>query len=228
MRRCDQTNLALHQVGDPSWLGPFLKIPPSLPKSNQSCFALATFRKAIAAWAKSRKFGKAARARSILTRMVEMNKSGEISAKPNTHCYTAVINSCAYSENENLEKRNALQIAVGTYKELVSSDYGNPNHVTFSTLITALRNLSPPSEKRASAVANVFRTCAEGGEVTDLVLRRVQSVLNRDQLSDIFGAAVLQDGCVDINQLPAEWRRNVQPATQGQNGCHARKETSRA
>jgi hypothetical protein len=166
---------------------------------------------AIAAWAKTRKFGKAIRARAILSKMVEMHKSGAISAPPNTYCYTAVINSCAYSENEELEKRYALQIAVDTYKELIDSAYGEPNAVTFSTMITALRNLMPASEKRAGGVRTIFRKCADDGQVEELFLRRLQSALNTAQLRELVGDHVISsDGRVDINLIPLEWKRNTQ------------------
>jgi len=50
----------------------------------------------ISAWSKSHCFGKAPRARRVLEKMRKMHDSGAISAAPNTHCYTGVINSCAY------------------------------------------------------------------------------------------------------------------------------------
>ena len=139
-----------------------------------------------------------------------MHESGAIPATPNTHCYTAVINGCAYCENDELERRDALQIAIKTYKELTDSKYGKPNHVTFSTVITALRNLTPASEKRAAAVSTVFKQCADAGEVSEFVLRRLQSALNLDQLREVVGNdAVSADGSIDINQIPSQWRRNT-------------------
>jgi hypothetical protein len=151
--------------------------------------------------------------------MIELHESGAIPATPNTHCYTAVINSCAYCENDALEKRDALRIAVETYKELTGSDYGRPNQITFATVITALRNLTPASEKRAAAVRNIFRQCADEGQVSDFVLRRLQSVLNVEQFREAVGDhAVSADGSVDINQIPREWKRNAQMKSPGPNG----------
>lgn len=169
-----------------------------------------SFTSAISAWAKTRKFGKAARARAVLTKMIEMHKSGAIEAAPNTHSYTAVINSCAFCENDALEKRDALQIAIKTYKELENSEYGRPNNVTFCTLITALRNLMPASEKRAAAIKTIFHRCAEDGQVADFVLHRLQSTLNVEQLQELVGShAVSSDGRVDIDKLPSEWKKNA-------------------
>ena len=143
-----------------------------------------------------------------------MHESGRIVAKPNTHCYTAVINSCAHCENDEFEKRNALQIAVETYKELIDSDYGDPNEVTFSTLITVLRNVLPECQKRSSAIGTIFKKCAEDGHVDDAVVRRLQSTLNNEELHVLLGDAVSADGRVDITELPTEWRRNVRTSAQ--------------
>lgn len=155
-------------------------------------------------------FGKAARARSVLTKMVDLQKSGGIKARPNAHCYTAVINSCAYSEKDEIEKRAALQIAVETYKELADAEDGRPNQVFFQTIITAIRNLMPPCDKRAAAVATIFRRCAAEGEVAEVVVKRLQTALSNDQLKTLLGEkAVGNDGNIDLDQLPAGWRRNI-------------------
>jgi hypothetical protein len=165
---------------------------------------------AISAWAKTRKFGKAARARAILVKMIKMHKSGLIAATPNVHSYTAVINSCAYCENDALEKRDALQIAVKTYKELIHLGYEGPNQVTFCTVIVAIRNLMPASEKRAAAIKTIFRTCAENGQVADNVLQRLKSTMDVDQLKELVGNdAVSANGDVDIEKIPNEWKKNT-------------------
>lgn len=166
--------------------------------------------KVISAWARTRKFGKAARAKAILTRMIELKEEGVIAVAPNAHCYTAVINSCAFCENDSLEKRQALRIAVETYKEMVSADAEGPNQITFSTLITALRNLMPPDETRVAAIETIFKKCADEGHVSDLFLRRVQSSLSLDQLQKLVGDQVASgEGKLDIKQIPLKWRRNV-------------------
>lgn len=60
---------------------------PSL-RPNEYSFATA-----ISAWGKSRKVGKATRARHLLNRMKELYKAGVLLSPPNAHCYTAVRNS---------------------------------------------------------------------------------------------------------------------------------------
>lgn len=51
------------------------------------------FSSTISAWSKSRKVGKMIRARQVLNKMIKLKEQGVVTASPNTHCYTAVINS---------------------------------------------------------------------------------------------------------------------------------------
>ena len=162
---------------------------------------------AIAAWATTRKLGKAARARAILAKMIKLHESGIISASPNIFSYTAVINSCAFCENDELEKREALQIAVKTYKE--SLKHATPNRVTFTTMLKALNHLLPACEKRAAAIETIFQKCAEDGQVGASVLRMLESTLDPDQLRKVVGIDAVVNGIVDIKRIPDEWMRNA-------------------
>jgi hypothetical protein len=168
---------------------------------------------AIAAWSKSRSFGKAAKARNLLERMKDLYEAGKLSAGPNTHCYTAVINSCAYCENDSLEKRDALKIALATYKELERTpEYGGANNVAYATMLTALRNLLPPSDERDAAAESIFKRCCATGQVDQLVVRRLSSMLNTQKLKHILSdSLVTSSGEVDTRQIPEEWRRNLKP-----------------
>lgn len=170
-----------------------------------------TFASAIVAWGKSRKLGKAIHARTLLKLMVDMYESGKLQSSPNTHCFTAVIHGCAYCENDEIEKSNALKIAISTYKALLASKYGEPNQVTFSSLLTALRNLLPACKERSAAVQTVFKSAAKDGRVDDLVVRRLQTSLSTDELRELVSAkAVSSDGQVVMDELPREWTRNVE------------------
>lgn len=129
----------------------------------------------ISAWAKSRVIGKSFRARSVLDTMIDLHESGQISACPNTICFTAVINACAYCENDEADKRQALRIAIRTYKDLEqSAQYGRPNQVTYSSLLTALRNLLPQSPQRNRAVRDVFESAVKNGFVDSALLQRLK------------------------------------------------------
>jgi hypothetical protein len=123
----------------------------------------------IAAWARSRSLGKAAHARRLLDRMIELHESSVICAAPNTVVYTAVISA-------------ALRIAIRTFKDLEKSSYGRPNHVTYANLLTALRNLLPPCPKRSAAIQDIFQSAVQNGCMDEIVLQRVQCKYSRESL----------------------------------------------
>jgi len=143
--------------------------------------------------------------------MVQLYQSGFISARPNTHCYTAVINSCGFCENDAVEKRDALRVAIETYKELLHLTYDRPNEVTFATMITVLRNLCPKGKDRTLAIGTVFQTCADQGLVDFNVLLRLKSAIQEEsELHALVNPQVfLPNGSIDMSQVPLKWRKNV-------------------
>ena len=143
--------------------------------------------------------------------MVSLHNAGSIQASPNTYCFTSVINACAYCENDALEKRQALKIFVDTYKELTDRSDLRPNHVTFASILNALQTLLPEIDpKRTSAVMTVFKKCSEDGMCDQLVLKRLESLLDEEELRRLVGVdAVTPNGNVDISMIPFEWKRNV-------------------
>ena len=143
--------------------------------------------------------------------MKALHKDNTISAPPNTHCYTAVINSCAYSIGDAAEKRQALEICLAAYKELERTpEHGKPNHVTYATTLAALTNLLPPSESRSAAVASVFKRCQETGQVDGLVIKRLQGALTNEEMSALCPQSlVMASGRIDTASIPLEWRQNL-------------------
>ena len=178
---------------------------------------------AISAWAKSRKFGKAKRAKAILDKMQSLYESGIILQPPNIYCYTTVINTCAYSVPDVIENRDSLAVFMEVYKDMLknmdedgigANDDAKkrmvPNHITFSTVLTALRNLVPQDERRVAATKSVFEKCTGMGMCDIGVVRRLQSFLDPVQLQDLFGPErVSTEGIVDLTQIPPAWSRNV-------------------
>ena len=176
-----------------------------------------SFAAAISAWSRSRKFGKASRALSVFDKMVSMNESGAIAASPNSYCYSAVIASCAYCINDSLEKRDSLKIFVDIYKRMNSDENLELNHFIFSNVLLALRNLIEPGEKRTSAVKSVFKKATEKGLCSGQFISRLRGVLNEDDFRNLVGAeAILPNGFVAIQSLPANWTSNVEGRRQDQ------------
>lgn len=176
-----------------------------------------TFSAAIGAWARSRRFGKARQAQALLQWMQQLHKQGMVSDPPNVYCYTGVINSCAYCEKDPTETKQALDIAVDTYHQLQQQQesddkQGGPTHVTYAAFLTALRNLVPPSPKRTAVVTKVFTEAARRGQVGDLVVQRLQSVVTANEAQTIWDEiAAAGDNEIEVswNKIPASWRRHV-------------------
>ena len=164
-------------------------------------------------------FGKAYRAKTVLQKMIDMYEAGTSRAKPNTFVYTAVLNSCAYAIGDSGEKADALAIATKTFQELCDSSYCHPNHVTYAAYLSACRNLLPEGAARAEAMKNVFLKCCDDGQVDRLILRRLETSLTGQQLQDLYkSVGIDSSNGVDLNQLPAEWKRNVQEKKQRGSG----------
>ena len=143
--------------------------------------------------------------------MKSLHEKQVIASPPNTHCYTAVINSCAYCVGDAAEKRQALEIALATYKELERTPaHGKPNHVTYATMVAALTNLLPPSESRSAAVTSIFKRCNETGQVDGLVIKRLQGALTKEEMGLICPESlVMADGRIGAEMIPQEWRQNL-------------------
>lgn len=145
--------------------------------------------------------------------MKSLHKAETISAPPNTHCYTAVINSCAYCIDEATEKRQALEIALATYKELERTpSHGKANHVTYATMVSALTNLLPPSESRSAAVTSIFKRCCETGQVDGLVIKRLQGALSKEEMGLLCPESLVSaSGRISTEIIPTEWRQHLHP-----------------
>uniref|UniRef100_A0A7S2EBP2 Pentacotripeptide-repeat region of PRORP domain-containing protein n=1 Tax=Ditylum brightwellii TaxID=49249 RepID=A0A7S2EBP2_9STRA len=164
----------------------------------------------INAWAKGKQFGKAQRAREVLRRMVKRYNDGDKDVKPNVSTYTSVLNSCAYTLGDLAEKREALQIASSTYKELIASGFGRPNHITYSTFLRVCSNLIPSGDSRASSMGTVFRKCCEDGQVNDLIIRQLQRSLTPDQIRGLVKCDIKNVDTLKPTDLPSSWTCNVQ------------------
>jgi len=177
-----------------------------------------TFSAVINAWAKCKHFDKAIRARAVLDKMIEMYESGNSDAKPNTIVYTAVLNACAYTIGDSSAKLESFQMATDAFKELCRSRYGNPNHVTYGTFLTACRNLVPEGDSRASTVKAVFNKCCLDGQVSDLVMKRAQSALTNEQFESLLEGhdfIINVDGTVDMESIPDKWKANAVDVRRG-------------
>lgn len=182
-----------------------------------------TFSSAIAAWARSRSFDKAAKAQALLKWMHQLHQQGVVQEPANVFVYTAVLNSCAYVEKDPAQQKQALDIAIATYKDMQAQQMAaTPTHVSYAAMLTALRNLVPVgAPQRLAAMTAVFRDAAAAGQVCDLVLHRLQTSVSSAELrailqvsdgndnNNISDSALSDETPVTLQDLPHYWTRNL-------------------
>lgn len=157
----------------------------------------------ITAWAKCRdRPEKVARAQSILVRMKEAHGSGNASARPTLIPYNGVLNACCFSVGNQQNKVEAARVALETIQELRQSDYGEPNALTYATVLKALGRNLLRGEELNQAVEREFLYCAKGGHVSKKVVAELRNASN-----SVFRKYF--EGKSENRSVPHEWRRNV-------------------
>lgn len=161
------------------------------------------------AWAKSKEPGKAKKAQDILHQMIDQSKGGNKNLKPNTISYNTVINACAFSrDSSEEEKEEALLIAVATFNELRTSEFCQPDAISYGMVLKAFNNLANKNEKRNNMSERLFKQCCKDGLVGDLFLNEIKRALPGDTLR-----ALLKEGSASWDRgnfkLPKSWTRNV-------------------
>jgi hypothetical protein len=134
-------------------------------KPNQYCYNAT-----MNAIAKSSLPGKAAKAYDLLHRMIQEYKGGNKDTKPSVRSYATVLNACAYTHGTPEERKEAFRIARNTFAELIESDYGEPNVVTYVAFITCISKLLPKGLNRDMVLDAVFGECSEKGFVDQKVI----------------------------------------------------------
>ena len=144
--------------------------------------------------------------------MQTLYDSKAIAASPNTHCYTSVINSCAFCINDESEKRESIKIALATYKESERSPskHGKPNQVTYGAMLTALSRLLPPSAERTAVIGSIFKRCCAAGYTDGSVIKKLKSMLTESDFRDVCPESIISvGGSIRMDEVPAKWRRKI-------------------
>ena len=155
----------------------------------------------ISAWGRSNSVRKAAKAHWTLQRMIDEYQSGNLSAKPGTYAFNAVLNACAHTRNDE-EKLEAFTILCSTL--ILQKKWTVPDHTTYGIFLQGCTRLLPKDERRKwSVVETVFNSCVKEGQCGDLVL---DSLKTQPELYELLVVKFLTDDNFDI---PLKWRRNV-------------------
>eukprot|EP00527_Entomoneis_sp_CCMP2396_P002081 CAMPEP_0198142974 /NCGR_PEP_ID=MMETSP1443-20131203/5616_1 /TAXON_ID=186043 /ORGANISM="Entomoneis sp., Strain CCMP2396" /LENGTH=628 /DNA_ID=CAMNT_0043806109 /DNA_START=185 /DNA_END=2071 /DNA_ORIENTATION=- len=142
---------------------------------------------------------KALEASKVLQRMKD-SKSPE--AQPNIVSYNCVLNAAEHSDpTGGVVTEEALKVACLTFDEIRTSPV-KANHVTYGTFLGVLGKLMPASS-RQEIVGLVFRRASQEGQVSPLVLRKLQQATDsREQYLSILGN-------YEEASIPASWNLNV-------------------
>mmetsp|Transcript_36613 Transcript_36613/g.56024 ORF Transcript_36613/g.56024 Transcript_36613/m.56024 type:complete len:785 (+) Transcript_36613:3-2357(+) len=158
-----------------------------------------SYRLVMSAWAWSRSHDAPLRTESILERMMDANKAGNIHIIPSSSDFNTVISCCAYvkqlSSNGLETKSDAetallgvtergegdpLRVAFSTLDALGEFPHSSANSTTFATLIKACAAHLPPGAERNLWVQELFQTCSDLGLVDQRVLSQLRRAVPKD------------------------------------------------
>jgi hypothetical protein len=147
------------------------------------------FNSAIGLWAKSYQSGAYRKARSLLDRQLHLYNEGCEECRPDVFGFTSVISSCASETGDFGERQKAFNVALSTFQQLLakSSDYGEPNHVTYGTMLKACARLLPQGcPERSRWTEKIFEDCIARGLVGDMVLSKLREATTNEEFKKLM------------------------------------------
>jgi hypothetical protein len=103
---------------------------------------------------------KAVRSKQILDKM-KVQPVGDDSFAPSVYTYRTLLNSCAYTDGEAMNKLAAFQIAVDIEGGVRESSYLDPDSNAYSLFLRACANLMPASQANAVVRRILFLKCTK-------------------------------------------------------------------
>ena len=117
-----------------------------------------------------------------------------------------MLASCAAECGNADEKRKAFNVALSTFQQLSArqEEFGEPNHVTYGTMMKACARLLPHGDPlRKKWAKQLFEECASKGMVGGMVLSRLREATPNEVFYELLEGH-------PKNRLPEAWTRNVQ------------------
>lgn len=139
--------------------------------------------------------------------MKQLHKDGDENVRPNVVVANAVMNSCAYTMGEGNERNRAVEIAHKVLKSMESGEYGKPDQITYGTFLKVCANQMPECSTRDQIVEMIFKKCAAGGQVGNLVLQQMKATTSPEKYYELTGMDIYTDHVME--DLPEEWWCNV-------------------
>ena len=183
----------------------------------------------LSAWTKSSSPDKARRALQVLRRMEQQQNDGDKAVKVDEHAYSLVINTCAFC-NAGLEaQREAFDIAVSLFDQMLSSSDRKPSSLAYGWFLQACGRLKVSETAKAAAIEKAFTQCCKDGLVNDFVLQN----LKRAAEGELFASLLRQlniptekKSKVTLNQMPLAWKRNCKKKRKRLQGKHRLKNST--
>ena len=151
------------------------------------------------AWSRSASPLKVQRATNLLRDMIRQYEQGDVTLKPDVFVYTTLIKTCAhFRKGTKTENAQALDVALNAISTLENTDYGPPNDVTYSMIMTAIYRLLDSVNDQDSLLESAFRRCATRGLVSTEVLHTFHRVASERLVRRLLTTAP-----------PLEWSRSV-------------------
>eukprot|EP00535_Pseudo-nitzschia_heimii_P006922 CAMPEP_0197189258 /NCGR_PEP_ID=MMETSP1423-20130617/19458_1 /TAXON_ID=476441 /ORGANISM="Pseudo-nitzschia heimii, Strain UNC1101" /LENGTH=510 /DNA_ID=CAMNT_0042641317 /DNA_START=33 /DNA_END=1565 /DNA_ORIENTATION=- len=178
-------------------------------------------------WAKSKEPNKALHTRELLDRLIEMrqqalekrDKRKADALQPTQIPYNTVLNACAFSamHTPEQERREAIRIAVDTYKSIPSrassfrwrgtDSMMSRDTVTYGLMLKSIANLMPKGHARSRMALQIFRECCDDGLVGYLVWNEVRRAVPSKLLDETYKLK-RHCGSLNVDDLPKSWKVN--------------------
>lgn len=156
------------------------------------------------AYAKSYRDDKAVISWEILQEMCKAYEQGDVSMRPTSSAFSAVLNACAFTRCDSTAfQEKIINIALQVMNELEKGKYDEPSGPMYLNLFRILgRHMNDPSE--ATRVAEVFfQRCCQDGLLNDLILKEL-----RMNIPGLYSKLPKGTNKREL-QLPDQWSRNV-------------------
>lgn len=157
----------------------------------------------ISAIGRSNSRRKAAKALSVLHRMIDSYLEGNVQAKPNSYAFNAVLNAACHTRFPD-ERLEGFTILCSTL--ILQKDWAKPDHTTYATFLQGCDRLLPSDELRKFRVLEtVMNACVKDGQASELVLKNLKGVASDEMYESLVGRFLSDDGV----STPLQWRKNV-------------------
>jgi len=173
-------------------------------------------------WAKTQPVkGHYLSAREVLDRQISMYEEFKVrKCRPDILGYTSVIAACASTPfKSDTERQNAFDLAHLTFMECSKSKYMSPNDVTYGIMLKAVGRLLPKKEDKNRYAKTLFEICCSEGYLGQMAYQRMKMCTTDKMKHQLTGGR-------SFEELPKEWRRNVNVRSHQQGQARRQQQSS--